>query len=302
MKKLFELKEEEKKDLFDGNIIKIKHHDKFPGLVLVKTDKNDLCLSIWKPLLLNQNSLHHMIKLSKIIVILYQGGDFSSCYFERNELKDHKSFHKYIIRKKQGKKQSSNDRGHHASSAGAQIRRENEKNLVADVKELVDSWSNYFKESELILIDIPDIKNRKSVLNELENDKKVQNIPFSVPKANFENAKLVLEKVTKIKITNEDFEVDDMIEPLTPITDIEIKPKYFQEDLIPTPITPIDRDDFDKFFSEKVKMEMEQNIKKNEFIEEKKVHRQIEKSKTKNNFVKFFVFLFVILIGYFLIK
>lgn len=301
MIKLFEISEEEKNKLFKGEISKTKNHEKFPGLVLIKKENMD-CLTIWKPLLLNQDSLDHLVNLKNILIVLFHGGDFCACFFDKKQLVVSKSFHKYIIRKKQGKKQSTNDKGGHAQSAGSQIRRENEKNLMEDVKEWRDSWEKYFKQSELILVQIPDIKNRKLVLGELEHDNRVQNIPFTLPKANMDNSKLAFEKITKIKLSIDDFDVEEMIEPLTPINEIEIKPKFFQGDLIPTPITPIDKNDFDKFFTEKVKEMHFKEIQNNPIIE-KKVIKRIEKPQTNNGYFRFFLFILVIgLMGYFLIN
>lgn len=55
------------------------------------------------------------------------GGHFAIALFERNKILQHKTFHKYIIRAKQGTAQSAHDQksGGKAKSAGANLRRQN---------------------------------------------------------------------------------------------------------------------------------------------------------------------------------
>ncbi|XAR63149.1 hypothetical protein NMG60_11022987 [Bertholletia excelsa] len=61
------------------------------------------------------------------IVLLASGGHFAGCVFDGNSIVAHKTFHRYVIRAKAGKKQSSKDAsGKAAHSAGASLRRYNE--------------------------------------------------------------------------------------------------------------------------------------------------------------------------------
>lgn len=55
------------------------------------------------------------------------GGHFAIALFERDKIIQHKTFHKYIIRAKQGSAQSAHDQktGGKARSAGANLRRQN---------------------------------------------------------------------------------------------------------------------------------------------------------------------------------
>jgi hypothetical protein len=55
------------------------------------------------------------------------GGHFAIAIFERDKIIQHKTFHKYIIRAKQGTAQSAHDQktGGKARSAGANLRRQN---------------------------------------------------------------------------------------------------------------------------------------------------------------------------------
>jgi hypothetical protein len=55
------------------------------------------------------------------------GGHFAIALFERDKIIQHKTFHKYIIRAKQGSAQTAHDQktGGKARSAGANLRRQN---------------------------------------------------------------------------------------------------------------------------------------------------------------------------------
>ncbi|GFP87633.1 ankyrin repeat and zinc finger domain-containing protein 1 [Phtheirospermum japonicum] len=65
------------------------------------------------------------------IVLLARGGHFARCVFDGNCLVAHKTFHKYVIRAKAGKKQSSKDAGGGRTiySVGASLRQYNELGL-----------------------------------------------------------------------------------------------------------------------------------------------------------------------------
>jgi hypothetical protein len=55
------------------------------------------------------------------------GGHFAIALFERDKIIQHKTFHKYIVRAKQGTAQTAHDQktGGKARSAGANLRRQN---------------------------------------------------------------------------------------------------------------------------------------------------------------------------------
>ena len=60
-------------------------------------------------------------------IVMAAGGHFAIALFERDKIIQHKTFHKYIIRAKQGSAQSAHDQktGGKAKSAGANLRRQN---------------------------------------------------------------------------------------------------------------------------------------------------------------------------------
>ncbi|XP_057435504.1 uncharacterized protein LOC130728153 isoform X2 [Lotus japonicus] len=90
------------------------------------------------------------------IVLLASGGHFAGCVFDGDVVVAHKTFHRYVVRAKAGKKQSSKDAsGRLAHSAGASLRRYNELALKKEVHELLAAWRPYFDASSCILIHAP---------------------------------------------------------------------------------------------------------------------------------------------------
>ncbi|MCP9258894.1 Protein vms-1 [Dirofilaria immitis] len=84
-------------------------------------------------------------------ILLLSAGHFCGGIFKNHELVTHKSFHRYVIRAKQGTTQSVSDgRGTAAKSAGASVRRYNEKALKDEIQCLLASWSELLEQSPLI--------------------------------------------------------------------------------------------------------------------------------------------------------
>lgn len=70
------------------------------------------------------------------------GGHFAIALFERDKIIQHKTFHKYIIRAKQGSAQTAHDQktGGKARSAGANLRRQNMLHLKQVNRNLFDHF------------------------------------------------------------------------------------------------------------------------------------------------------------------
>ncbi|KAL5800803.1 hypothetical protein ACOSQ3_032435 [Xanthoceras sorbifolium] len=74
------------------------------------------------------------------VVLLARAGHFAGCVFDGNSVVVHKTFHRYVVRAKAGKKQSSKDAsGRTIHSAGASLRRYNE---LALKKRIYCYWSH----------------------------------------------------------------------------------------------------------------------------------------------------------------
>ncbi|KAI3504340.1 hypothetical protein L1887_32933 [Cichorium endivia] len=139
------------------------------------------------------------------VMLLASGGHFSGCVFDGNSIVAHKTFHRYVIRAKSGKKQSSEDgSGKIVNSAGASIRRHNELALKKDIQELLATWKPYFDYSSSIFIHTPS-KNKKLLFNgenPLFNYQKniIKHIPLTVKRPTFKEGQRLYKILTQISI------------------------------------------------------------------------------------------------------
>ncbi|OMO57133.1 hypothetical protein CCACVL1_25982 [Corchorus capsularis] len=95
------------------------------------------------------------------IVLLSTGGHFAGCVFDGDSVVAQKTFHRYVVGAKAGKKQSSKDgTGKAAHSAGAALRQYNERALNKEVQELLAAWKPYFDASSCVFIHAPSSNRR----------------------------------------------------------------------------------------------------------------------------------------------
>ncbi|KAK6101044.1 hypothetical protein QQG55_3075 [Brugia pahangi] len=118
------------------------------------------------------------------VILLLSAGHFCGGIFENNKLLVNKSFHRYVIRAKQGTSQSVSDaRGSAAKSAGASVRRYNEKALKEEIQCLLANWSKLLEQSPLIFVRCP-MSLRHVFFEETKNfklqkdDERLRTIPF----------------------------------------------------------------------------------------------------------------------------
>ncbi|GMI74079.1 hypothetical protein HRI_001077200 [Hibiscus trionum] len=149
------------------------------------------------------------------IVLLSSGGHFAGCVFHGNTVVAHKTFHRYVVRAKAGKKQSSKDAtGKAAHSAGAALRRHNELALKKEIQELLASWKSYFEASSCVFIHAP--SSNRNVF--FDGDKPcfshqfcaVRNVPLTVRRPTLKEAKRIYSQLTQVS-----FEVEKEIPPGT---------------------------------------------------------------------------------------
>ncbi|ODM88001.1 Ankyrin repeat and zinc finger domain-containing protein 1 [Orchesella cincta] len=89
----------------------------------------------------------------KITIIMASGGHFAAAVFDGNACTNHKTFHSYTVRAKQGGGQGSRDSKSgtsHPKSAGASLRRYNEQSFTQHIQELLASWKSSIADSHLI--------------------------------------------------------------------------------------------------------------------------------------------------------
>ncbi|GKU88349.1 hypothetical protein SLEP1_g2627 [Rubroshorea leprosula] len=136
-------------------------------------------------------------------VLLASGGHFAGCVFDGNSVVAHKTFHRYVVRAKAGKKQSSKDAsGKAAHSAGASLRRYNELALKKEIQELLSAWKPYFDAASCVFIYAPS-NNRQMLFN---GDKPyfsnqycaIRNVPLSVRRPTFKEARRIYNQLTQV--------------------------------------------------------------------------------------------------------
>lgn len=165
------------------------------------------------------------------VVLLATGGHFAGCVFDGNSVVAHKTFHRYIIRGKAGKKQSSKDAsGKIAHSAGASIRRYNELALKKEIQELLAAWKSYFDASSCIFVHAPSsnrplfFDGEKPYFSCLHCS--VRNVPLTVRRPTFKEAQRIFNLLTQVS-----YEAD------------EEDTHYIKEDiLLSASISSIDKD------------------------------------------------------------
>ncbi|KAK1420164.1 hypothetical protein QVD17_21532 [Tagetes erecta] len=137
------------------------------------------------------------------VMLLASGGHFAGCVFDGNSVVAHKTFHRYVIRAKAGKKQSSKDAsGKIAHSAGASIRRHNELALKKDIRDLLTAWKPYFDASSCIFIHAP--SDNRQLLFEGETPYfscqkgVIRRIPLTVRRPTFKEARRLYSILTQV--------------------------------------------------------------------------------------------------------
>lgn len=105
------------------------------------------------------------------------------------DLLEHKSFHRYTTRRKQGGSQSASDNSRGmAKSVGSSLRRQNEAALQNEIRELLNQWRKHLDECEFIFVRANGSAN-KSILIGYENsplkndDTRIRSFPFTTKRA-----------------------------------------------------------------------------------------------------------------------
>lgn len=132
-------------------------------------------------------------------IILCSGGYFSYALFLKDKMIEHKSDHKYVVRKKAGKRQIVKDKSKNISSMGAQLRRANEIKHKENIELVLKFNQEYLDKCDCIFIQAPGV-NKNIFIGEnkpLDNYKnKLFNLSFNLPKANFTNLCLAYKLLT----------------------------------------------------------------------------------------------------------
>ncbi|KAL5213799.1 hypothetical protein ABZP36_002951 [Zizania latifolia] len=150
------------------------------------------------------------------IIILASGGHFAGCIFDGNSVIAHKTFHRYVVRAKAGKRQSGKDAtGKVAHSAGSSLRRYNEAALKKEIQELIVSWKPYFDLCVCVFIYAPS-KNRQMLF---DGDKTqlllqacdIRPVPLTVHRPTLKEAKRVYTNLTQLSYEIECLRMDEVL-------------------------------------------------------------------------------------------
>ncbi|XP_027360646.1 ankyrin repeat and zinc finger domain-containing protein 1 isoform X2 [Abrus precatorius] len=215
------------------NDVRDKSSESFKQKIFIRLQSGQR-VSVWKCLIMNvtenvlyenekaENEVVERLKSLTVeprdntllrIVLLASGGHFAGCVFDGDAVVAHKTFHRYVVRAKAGKKQSSKDAsGRAAHSAGASLRRHNELALKKEVHELLTAWKPYFDASNCIFIHAP--SSSRQLLYDGERSYfttnhqcAIRNIALSVRRPTFREAKRVYSQLTLVTYEADDKEI-----------------------------------------------------------------------------------------------
>jgi hypothetical protein len=160
--------------------------------------------------------LLHLLRLSTApwIVVMCHGGYFAGAVFVESRPILHKAFQRYVVRRKQGGKQSSHDKGGGSGgSAGGQIRRAQEIKWKLTVRDILLAWRTYIDAAWVILYVAPGPDNRailsdfsllpptangqreKSPIN-TRDDPRVRSAPLTTHRPSFKEVRRIYETVS----------------------------------------------------------------------------------------------------------
>ncbi|KAJ1653594.1 hypothetical protein IWQ61_006315 [Dispira simplex] len=120
-------------------------------------------------------------------ILMISGGRFAGAVFDNvtGKMVVHKTIQRYTTRRKQGGAQSKNDKSKGpANSAGASLRRYNQRALEEDVGHIIQQWQTHIRESSHIFVAIPRAE-RKAFLKDNAlfgpegSSSRLRNIPFA---------------------------------------------------------------------------------------------------------------------------
>jgi hypothetical protein len=135
------------------------------------------------------------------VIALCHGGDFAGAVFSGGKPVLHRCIHRYITRKKQGGRQSKCDSsGGCGSSAGSQIRRNQEQKWKSDIQTTLQEWAPYIQSAQVIFLHAPGPSNKSLFYTDetifRSGDHRIQSIPFTTGKPTFQEVKRVYSRLT----------------------------------------------------------------------------------------------------------
>ncbi|XP_064020762.1 tRNA endonuclease ANKZF1 isoform X2 [Pogoniulus pusillus] len=151
------------------------------------------------------------------VVLMMGGGHFAGAVFRGPEVQEHKTFHRYTVRARQGTAQGLRDAqtpGSAPRSAGASLRRYNEAALLKDIQDLLAAWAQHLKDAERIFLRVPRhnrallFGGRSPVLT--QGDPRVCHIPLSTRRATLREVLRVHTMLASLQVYEKDTPLEDI--------------------------------------------------------------------------------------------
>jgi len=158
------------------------------------------------------NCIDSLIKAASakfMTFVLCAGGNFSIGVFDQNKEVTHKSDHKYVIRKKAGKRQLTKDKGKSISSIGSQIRRANEVKHQENIEDILEETRAFLDQSDYVFIHAPGentsiLFDEGKALFEYRKQQNFKSLCLTAKKANYTEIKNIRDHILKVYIIGED--------------------------------------------------------------------------------------------------
>jgi len=197
-------------------------------IILINNKKERF--SIWKQLLVTNKSAGHSLQeysqeailhLNTLVngngmwaIFLCSASHFAGAILEKGEVILHKTFARYVVRQKQGKRQSTMDSqsGFNHRSAGASLRRYNEQRLKEEIRKLIsETWRYELKKCDIIFLHAPGLPNKATFFQAPDApldklDPRLRYVPFNTYKPTFAEVKRVYNQLVSIDLLDRTFE------------------------------------------------------------------------------------------------
>ncbi|CCW64402.1 unnamed protein product [Phytomonas sp. EM1] len=152
------------------------------------------------------------------VILICHGGYFAGGVFVEGRCVLHKAFQRYVVRKKQGGKQSTNAKDGSGSyhSAGSMIRAAQELEWKVDVRDIILAWQPYIDRASVILHAAPGPQNL-AILTDFSSlpppaagvvkpspisakDPRVQRVPITTHRPKFEEVQRIYDIVSQYNV------------------------------------------------------------------------------------------------------
>ncbi|XP_005234380.2 ankyrin repeat and zinc finger domain-containing protein 1 isoform X1 [Falco peregrinus] len=151
------------------------------------------------------------------VVLMMGGGHFAGAVFRGPQVQEHKTFHRYTVRARQGTAQGLRDAqtpGSAPRSAGASLRRYNEAALLKNIQDLLAAWAQHLNEAQRIFLRAP--RHNRALLFSGRNppltrgDPRICHIPFSTRRATLREVLRVHAALASLQVYGKDTPLEDI--------------------------------------------------------------------------------------------